>query len=321
MKIQTFKLAFYTILIICLFSIYHQQDAEQTVDNVTLKILGHSGKMVINKTMITENSTETESITIRFGALKERNSNGEEVGKAGSIKHSFNNFAQLDFTISPLIEGTFQNLSVYQTKLTAKKIVVDDTVFSGYVYIFKQNGTIETGENEKYDVKPGNIKFSVELENWPFCQEEATCPGATCCKNGNLYEVGSLIDFSLEMSGSKKEPTSKDSKSFDLGNSQFILSAYVKADEKWAKLSDGFPSYNRQGEADIFTLRFPKFEKKLNYDPIVAMELAEEPVEPEKGSNFWKIVVIIVAVALVLVGAFLLYRYIRANGPKETLMP
>ena len=297
---------FKSIIFVKLIQQCIQQDVELKVKNVTLKIKGHSGKIVLSR--VYSNPKESDSLEIRFGSITEKDMNGTEVGKTGSVKHSFNNFAQLDFEVMPVVETTFQNLSVFQTSLNAK-IVTNVTSFTGTFYIFKQNGTIDTGNNNFQDVKERNVKFSIEIKNWPFCKPSDQCTGPNCCINQNVNEIGSFIDFTLELSGSKN-PSNSSSYKYDLGNGQFILSQYCMLDNSWTKLPNNYPNYSHDNNTEYFTFRFPTFQKTLMYDPIVQIGI-EDTSKSHLALIIGIIIGVILAIAIVSVG---IYCYKKRNS-------
>jgi hypothetical protein len=162
-QIQIFLFFISISLIIC-------QETTQTVKGVAVKVHGKSGKISIFTNNSTNSSnTTTDEVTINFASLIERDVNGSEVGKTGPIKHSFENFAQMDFSVSPVEKITFQNLSAYCVNLTAYNVVTTNNTFTGSVFIFNETGIINMGGNDTVQVNPGSVKFSVNIENWPFC--------------------------------------------------------------------------------------------------------------------------------------------------------
>ena len=174
-------------------------DKEKQLGNYKLKILGQSGKIRLSYSNNTENFRESSSIDIDFDSLIERNQSGQEVGKSGKQKHSFNNFAQLDFQITDFIETKFQNLSVFQTSLVVEKFL-ESSKFTAFVYIFNETGSIDTGAGNIVSVNKGTLKFSVLINNWSFCLNNTFVADANCVQGQNV-EVGSFIDFTINIKG------------------------------------------------------------------------------------------------------------------------
>lgn len=253
---------FFTSTAIC-------QDAEMKVKDVLLKVMGESGKIEITLKKVVEGVEKIDTVNIRFSSLTERDSSGNEVGKAGSVKHSFNNFAQIKKEVSKVTETKFQNINAYSISLTAKDIVAPNSNFIGTFYIFNGSGKINTGGSETVDVSPGSIKFSLDIQDWPFCQQMETCSGVHCCKKDKTMEVGSFLDFELEINGDKSIQNVKKN-DFKFGSdTQLILSSMISVDDEWKQMTDGYPKVSTQGNTNSFTYRFPLFTKKALYDPVI----------------------------------------------------
>jgi len=281
---------------------------EKQIGNYKLKILGHSGKMRLSYTNSTENGTDTNSIEIDFDSLIERNNAGEEVGKSGKQKHSFNNFAQLDFQINDFVEKKFQNLSVFETSLVVKQFL-ENATFTAFVNIFNETGIIDTGANNSVRVNRGTMKFSVLIENWSFCSNNSITE-ANCVK-GQDVEVGSYVDFTIKIKGkdSAKKTDSSQNK-FSFGDSNVILANFIKIDNQDSKMPDGFPMFNSTENTNSFTFRFPKFNSSVYYDPVV--EIVFEP----EGSKF-ALIIILVILAFIVVG-FGVYCLFFRKRPDES---
>jgi hypothetical protein len=313
------KLSILAIILISLFSMNFCEDTDVSVNGVSVKALGQSGKLVLTKNITNGNTTTEESVTVNFSALRERDINGEIVGKAGKVKHSFENFAQLEFAVSNFTEAKYQNLSVHQASLVASDIVAEGTNFTGTFYVFTQEGEITTGTNETVRVAPGAVKFSIDVVNWPFCSNtNSTCDDqsdATCCVKGNVNEIGSFLDFELEIKGNKLV-NQTEGNTYDLGNSNFVLSNYSKLDgADFTQLPEGFPKYEKQGASDVFTFRFNKFEKSVSYDPVVLMNASDS------SSNLWLIIGVIVGVIAIGVIVALVVKFFQNKKKEEKLMP
>jgi len=308
-------------ILFSLFSLNFCDDAEWSLNDVAVKVLGQSGKIQIAKNYTSGNETNLETVTINFSALREKDKDGNDVGTTGSVKHSFNTFATLDFVVNPFQEGKFQNLTVFSTTLTASDIIGDKIgTFVATVLVFNETGVIETGTNETANVHAGALKFTVDVKDWQFCdgtvEEPADSPAI--CQKGQDRETGAFLDFELEIKGQKEANRSLNSNStYQLGNSEFVLSNYVKLDDgEYTKLPENYPAYERQGEKDIFTFRFPVFKTSASYDPLVVMNSAEE-----ESSNTWLIIGIVVGIVAIGVVIFFVLKCFSSGRKSETLMP
>lgn len=288
-------------------------DKEKVIGNYKLKILGHSGKIRLSYINDTVNSTESSSIDIDFDSLKERNQNGEEVGKSGKQKHSFNNFAQLDFQITDFIESKFQNLSVFQTSIVVDKFL-ESTKFTAFIYIFNDTGSIDTGAGNNVTVNKGTLKFSVLIENWSFCLNN-TVADANCLQ-GQTVEVGSFVDFTINIKG-KETGKLSDSKTnkFSFGDANVVLPNYIKLDNNDTKMPDGYPSFTSTNTTNSFTFRFPKFNTSAYYDPVV--EITQEPAS---SNTFLIVLLVILGLVVIVFGAYCLFFRKRPDESRANLI-
>lgn len=281
---------------------------EKQTGNYKLKILGHSGKIRLSYSNNSGNFTESSSIDIDFDSLIERNAAGEEVGKTGKQKHSFNNFSQLDFVISEFAETKFQNLSVFQTSLVVDKFL-ESSKFTAYIYIFNETGTIDTGANNTVNVNKGTLKFSVKIENWSFCLNN-TVADANCVKGQNV-EAGSFVDFVITIKGKESAKLADSKKNqFSFGDANVVLPNNIQLDGNDTRMPEGYPAFVSTNSTNSFIFRFPKFNASAYYDPVVEIS------QPASSSNTF-LIVLLVILGLVIVG-FGAYCFCFRKRPDES---
>ena len=283
------------IFSICLINLLKSQvpSAKMNLEEISVKALGQSGKITINKSIKSSDGTiEDNEVTLDFSSLTELDINGTVIGKSGNFKHSFNNFAQLDFKVSEVTTVLYQKLTALTFNLQATGIQDDSTKFNGRLFIFNDTGKITNGDNENADIVPGTVKLSIDIENWKFCTEEGACPGINCCKNGQDREIGKYVEFVLAIKGKEIAKENGNNKKYSLGGSELILFENVEVDGKWNTLATGFPKYSMKGNTEEYAFRFPVFNSKLSYDPLFKYE------EVKASSKIW----IFIIIAAILVG-------------------
>jgi len=238
--------------------------------------LGKSGKILINKG--TSEDRDFKQVSINLSALREISTTGVAITGTGSNKHSFENFAQLSFTFSSIVDAEKDGLKVKTFVIQAANIV-GTSVLKVRVYIFLEDGEIEIGNLEKQQVYNGDVKFNVEVENWPFCKSATTCSGITCCKSGNVNLVGQFLDLEIEMrSNDKTTPTTQGSDEGDrvdilrFSNDNVIfLNNNIYVDDAWRKMATHYPKQKSTEAKNTFVFRLPVFSKKVSYDPVVRL--------------------------------------------------
>ncbi|KAL3866238.1 hypothetical protein ACJMK2_043554 [Sinanodonta woodiana] len=256
------------VLLLAVITFVFAADTEVDMNGTYVKVLGQSGKIRVWKGQ--NSSVDPNAVQIEFDEIKEKDSSGNEVGKSGNSKHSFNTFASQSFTFSSLVDVKYQNVSAKMFNFTANLPTVS-SVLSTSVYIFKEDGNI-TVANETTYIKAGNVKFNTEIKGWNFCGSTGVN-----CTQGQKVEQGVYIDFVIVIKGKgsayKARKGVSDGDEYDLGGGAgVILSKKVKYDDKdWTNMSNGFPTMTTTGGKQIFTFRFDKFNSSALYDPIVTV--------------------------------------------------
>ena len=218
------------LLFLGVLSIVLAESDNETVTSdagVYVKVLGHSGKIMMSRSMDIE--TDEKRIVVEFDEIKEKAENGDDVGKTGnpSQKHGFNTFASQQFEFSEVSDGMFENISAKYFNFTASiasgaKLTVD-------VYIFSKNGTFSLG-GENTTVSEGSVKFNIRIDDWKFCGYSGVE-----CKNESKVEIGKYLDFTIAIKGKGASPEKKmgdgkrtTAEEYKLGGGSVVISNKVK---------------------------------------------------------------------------------------------
>jgi len=268
----------------------------------SVKIKGKSGKLTFGEGCNPDK--DPDKVTIFVDSIVEKDSNGNEVGTKRSPnrnKHQFNSLAKTDFTISNFEPGLFEGLCVETLNLTATFPFLSSSSTNSSsslvlsVFFFCENGTVHlapnTSFNESFDVMVGTLKFSVTLDNWPFCNGYGSdVDRLYFCKDQGTGQYGSFVDIGINIGG-KRTPASLDcdendfqclkrqakrdaissEKQYDLGgNYTLLMSEVLLLDNQWSKMPSGFPNFTNGGDNRfIFTIRIPKYNDSAVYDPTI----------------------------------------------------
>lgn len=248
-----------------------------------LRILGNSGKMAIKGL-----NKDEDAAIISFEGIFERDASGTVVGQGGAGKHSIETFANQKFEFGELKEATIGTSKavavdfVAQMDIGAKLTVV--------TYIISEAGTIDLN-GTKIPLLPGEVKFNVMIENWPFCSANGI--GNALCQEKKNAQVGEYLDFQIQIVGKdktkKKTPEAKKGKDdppvndgilapvagpkteFDLGNNVgLVVPSLYNIGTTWYSMPDGYPLLEETNKGQVFTMRFSRFDAGVMvYDPIV----------------------------------------------------
>jgi len=263
-------------------------DAGISAAGVTVKVKGQSGKMTIT----IPDGNANSNIECQMVALRQIDAEGNLLGGGGSEKHSFNSFATQSFTFHEPKEDTYQGLDV--ATITFESVLVGSSKVRIDTMIFKEEGSLEVGD-DILNVSAGAVKFNVELGNWSWCGEDAACKGNEGV--GESVELDIAIYQQSEKAGNETDSTGEasaggssngngnNSNNGNSGNgrrlmkpvdstmdinlgsvSLTMLSTYSNDGGKtWMVMPEGYPKM----DGDRFTLRFPKWNGTVIYDPIV----------------------------------------------------
>ncbi|KAH3699285.1 uncharacterized protein LOC127861256 [Dreissena polymorpha] len=227
------------------------EDKDISDSGVSVKVLGKSGKIAFT------NSDGKKTMTVEFDNLKEKTFDGSDIK---DNNHGYNNFASQTFTFGAPIDSEYPETNISTKKLNFSAEINNGAKVMVDMYIFKQGGNISQ-DGEDTVVKRGDLKFSVTVSGWTFCN-------GTCQPN----EVGEYLDFDIVIKGArgatKSTSDGKKPDQYDVGSGVVLLSKKLKKDnENYENMTATYPMLMTQGSKQIFRLRFPKFTKKVFYDP------------------------------------------------------
>jgi len=265
-----------------------------------------SGEITFGSTCNMED--DTSLVKIKFDHISERDAGGGAVGTTGLVSHTFPDLSPLIFESSPLVRTTFQSLCVEQIEVRSgldfshgNTSSTEDVHFGAIFYIFCENGTIliagNSTVNETVSVEDGSMKFSVFVEDWPFCEgNSASDEFRQCTSSNNQSQFGTYLDVGLTIKTGgmpslvESPPMHLPPRSIGQATGKFgtgvtyqfstdtsmVFSQAIKVDGTWTDMGTGYPSYTHIGynqgvSESMFGLRFPKFSSEAIYDPTVTL--------------------------------------------------
>jgi len=237
----------------------------QQAQGMAVNVSGQSGKFSAYRQA--QGPSDPGKVVIEMDALREVDASGKQVGKAGSTKHSIENFASQSFTFSsPKTVKMGQGNNVSAVKMNFRSTVSTIGKVGVDTYIMTSGGIVGP-EGEPWSVSAGDIKFNIELSDWTFCDAEICKDGV-----GNGVELDVKIKgkntFAVRVTGEKQQ--------FELGGgSKLQLTNKIMVDGKQVEMPAGYPKVRLVGTSQVFTFRFPKFTTSALYDPLLT--------RPEEG--------------------------------------
>lgn len=238
-------------------------DQNVTVAGITIKVLSTSGKIAVYR-----GANEINAVTITFDEICEKTANNVPIND-----HTYKTFATLDFVFSNQISTIYPDSRVSVTQfsfsghISLMQPIQSTAILTAYVYIFTDNGTIAV-DDQTETVKPGDMKFNVLIQNWPFCGGSGMN-----CKNEATMQIGSFLDFAMEIKGRNVPENITIGNKYSLGDGVTVLvPKKVLYDNSTARnMSTGYPTLATNGTKTVFVFRFDKFAISAKYDPIVSL--------------------------------------------------
>ena len=305
-------------LAIFLISLFHQsicQNIVQIYKDLSLTVQGECGLFVISVNYTINGNQATDTVTAKLNSLVEKDSNGIAIE---DLNHTFTDFCGLNFTTVEYSQNLWNNTN-FVIQSSANITSRASAAITVYAVLFTVDGIIETGANETVQFKPGYVKFAYEIDNWPFCTNSLeNCQGINCCLQGNGTQIGAYLDLSFEVQGNQNA-TSQDNLTYDLGNSDLILSRFALTDnDDTPQLMPNDPLFQSQGNSNssVFTVRLPAFNSMGVYDPFVSMK----NIDRSNSSRYTGLIIGIIAVIIALLLAFFVFRYFRRSKIQENLI-
>ncbi|KAL4228725.1 hypothetical protein ACF0H5_011768 [Mactra antiquata] len=234
-------------------------DATLSGSGIEVKVHGQSGKMTVMKTGVTADKAAS-SVTIEFDNLNEISEDGSMINDNA---HKVITFANQEFTFGEPMDDDYPGTELGVKTITFQSVLENQATVEILMYIFKEAGDI-TNDNETISVKEGDLKFNIDISDWTFCDANLNCPKSA---------IGKHLDFDIVIKGKSKasKNTDSDNEQYDFGNGIVTLSNEIVVDGVAVVMAENYPKYTRKGSKDVFTFRFPLFNKNIVYDPKIQL--------------------------------------------------
>ena len=160
-----------------------------------VRVLGRSGRIIIGRNA--DPDTDSNGIVLGFESLTEVDAQGNAIMISD---HYLTNFGRTDFRFGSTREYMFQGLNTRHFDFAARVQMTYDAMLLIKVYIFRDSGNV-TMDNETIPVGRGDIKFSVDIQNWRFCG----AAGVRACVSGSQNLIGDGLDLVMSIRGQRSE--------------------------------------------------------------------------------------------------------------------
>ena len=119
-------------------------------------------ELIGNNTRGNFSNTNEDRLTFEVDEIKEKDSQGNVVGKTGPKKHSVNSLASQSFTFSKVDNVSYyQGIKVINVNLSAY-LSGPQATLDVMVFLFLESGYVTFG-NESFSVYKGTLKFNIKV--------------------------------------------------------------------------------------------------------------------------------------------------------------
>lgn len=266
------------------FPMHPMVQQTDSAGNYSLKILGQSGKFTLYNTAAGQ--ADENKVTIEMDGLYEVDEDGTTVGFSGQTKHSINTFAPQEFSFEPtrtvVVGSATGSLVVFKSNINGLGDLQVETL------MITEGGWVGSDE-----LKVGALKFNIGFPaGWTWCDP--------ACKTGE--KLGQFIDLWIAVKGRGGDPLQSGSDSYDLGGGAKVeLNSAVEIDDLDSSMPAGYPKLEVKGSKQVFIFRFPRFNSKAKYDPIVTFSSPGGPDDRATGLGAKSLLLSLLAGAFFLI--------------------
>lgn len=223
-------------------------DITYNAHDTSIKVLGQSGKVELTHV--------DSSVQFQVDYLREVDTDGNTVGKSGQNKHSIETFASQNFDFSSVDRVTYKNVST--DKFRFSSMINSIGMLEIDTFLIVSESQVKT-ETESWNVNPGDVKWNIVLSDWSWCNP---------CNEG----MGSMIDLGIEL---KSQISSNSNQTVSFIGSKMHLSSRVVVDGVEIDMPEGYPHIVTKNNKQLVKFRFPKFNSKLIYDPVISFQTSQ----------------------------------------------
>lgn len=214
---------------------------QHSSNGTSINVLGQSGKVSIER--------GSNSVVMQIDKLYEV-AGDEYIGTSGQDRHSVISFATQNFQFTPLKNIEYNNVSVDEFYFYTP--IYSIGMLDVRTMLINEVGTLGT-ETESWQVAAGDLKWNIELRDWTFLPE------------------ATAVEIHIEIKGSKEKADKKSNTTVEIGGATLQLSNRVTKDGVEVDMPQGYPRIETQGSKEFYIFRFPRFDDKIIYDPVMQL--------------------------------------------------
>lgn len=224
--------------------------------------------------------TKKKFLKISFVSIAEVDKAGNALGTFNNMDHFVKNLTVYSFKTEEFKKDNYEKIAVRKSRFYLKGIPKEDTIIYGDLVIFEETGRINLDGYRGTDIKPGDIKLHVEVQNWPFCRYNSFGSAQNCpSENPNdPPKEGFGLEMKVDISGKiapYRLPYSEDR--YSLEDLSYIFTGKVNVDDRVEKMNSENLKVDKKENSNIVTSSFPVFSKKASFQVIIDMNKPQGP--------------------------------------------
>jgi hypothetical protein len=148
-------------------------EKELNAGDLWAKVWTQAGKVLLSPSQAVV--SDPDSIDIQFSAVRELDINGTQLGKGGSVRHSYGSLVTRNFTLGALQHTAYGGVPC--VKLPFETSLDAGSKIEAGLYVFKEDGVLNVSDGSgSLRVTNMTIKLEVRLVEWKWCGD----PGMSC---------------------------------------------------------------------------------------------------------------------------------------------
>ena len=264
-------------------------DVILSIPNITyVSFVDYSGKLLIG---VNETSYD---IFFEVEKIEEKDSDNNKITQNGQFVDSPNHTICVNDTPT---YGINNSSGVNNIFIVRNCILPNNAALSYIITVYTEDGTVTHIENEKFNVRKGDVKIAIQLNRWNFSSEATTIDMVITLKSENKNETNHIVN---------EKRTSLLSSGKSITFSRFV----DKDAEVNIRLDDNNPVPILNG----FRLSFPKFDTFILYNQIIHGYHKDIIDNTPSDNNMIAIIIIAIVLGVMfLIGIILVYFNMKQN--------
>ncbi len=249
-----------------------------TNSSIEISINPQGGLLMFSKA--DPDPTKSKFLNISLVSLAEYDKTQNALGTFNNMDHFVKNLSVYSFKTEDFKKDNYEKIAVRKSRFYLKGIPNKETVIYGDLIVFEEKGRIVIDGYRGTEIKPGDIKLHIEVQNWPFCRYNSFGSAQNCpAENPNdPPKEGVMLEMKVDITGKVapyRIPYSEDR--YSVEDLSYLFTGNVNTDDRIQKINFNNVKVDRKEKSNIINSNFPVFSKKASIEFIIDMNKPEGP--------------------------------------------